>query len=85
MKIYTISNKEFNTFYYPEISCNEGCISDIPFIFDREPVTLDGIIYENTWLDSCFKQAQDEFPEIQWQIIEVKVEKIGELNEIRRS
>ena len=33
----------------------------------------------NAWLDNCLEYAQDEFPEVEWQIIEVKVEKIGGL------
>lgn len=32
-----------------------------------------------------FQEMLHKFPEIQWEIFEVKVEKIGELNEIRRS
>lgn len=84
MKIYIISDKECNIFYRPEISCTDAHQSLIPYIFDKEPYYLGDKLYESTWLDNCLEYAQDEFPEVEWQIIEVKVEKIGELNENRR-
>ena len=78
MKLYVITNKEFNIFYHPEISCSDAVISDIPFIFDKEPYYLGDKLYENTWLDTCLEYAQEEFPEIEWQIFEVKVEQVNE-------
>lgn len=78
MKIYVITNREFNIFYTPEISCKDAVVSDIPYIFDKEPYYLGDKLYEDTWLDNCLEYAQEEFPEIEWQIFEVKVEQVNE-------
>ena len=78
MKMYAIANKEFTIFYQPEISCMDAYTSLIPHIFDKEPYYLGDKLYENSWLDNCLEYAQEEFPEVEWQIFEVKVEQINE-------
>lgn len=64
MKLYVISNITFNSFYCPEISCADSYISEIPYIFE-----------DDYWIRCSLEIAKREYPDIKWEIIEVKIEK----------